>query len=114
MTPIDIKIPGGAEVASGLYVGMELEDLTQDLVTVRLPNGYFIDMGWYPEHDPAGQYVVRVFWQFWDRQVLDSPYTTPGLDRAVLAVETLAERFSRSQVPMSRAKASSRIPTISV
>jgi len=103
MKPVDIRLPPGAEVANYIYAQMDLEDLTQDLVAVRLPNGYFVDAGWYPEHDPNGRYVVRVFLETWDRQALDKPFTTRETKEAVRAIENLAERFSRPQIMLSRA-----------
>lgn len=102
MTPLEIKTPPGASISNYLYPVMDAEDLTQDLVTVSLPNGNFIDVGWYPEHDPMGRFVVRVFAGFWDRQMIDPPIETPDVDALISVVEDLADRFARKQVPSTR------------
>src|SRR5437879_1786134 len=102
MNPVSISLPPGAEASNYLYADMELDDLTQDVLTVRLANGYHIDVGWYPEHDPKGQYIIRVFYGSWDNQRLDPPSTANDVSRVVSIVETLALHFSQTQVPASR------------
>lgn len=57
---IPIRVPQGARVSSDLYPDMELDDLTQNIVAVELPNGLMIEVGWFPEHDPRGSFCVRV------------------------------------------------------
>lgn len=108
MNPIKPTVPPNAEVSSYLYPKMDIDDLTQDLMTVALPNGFFVDVGWYPEHDPNGQFIVRVFWQYWNHQMLDTPFATPHIAEMLVAVEQLAERFSRGLVPTSRSGVESR------
>jgi hypothetical protein len=48
VNPIPINLPPGAEASNYLYPEMDIEDLGQDVITVRLPSGFFIDVGWYP------------------------------------------------------------------
>lgn len=100
MSRLRFRLPEGAEISNYLYAEMEPDDLTQDIVTVSLPNGFYIDVGWYPEHDPSGCYWVRVFREFWDHQLIppirvESPY------EVVLTVERLARLFCDWQVPVS-------------
>jgi hypothetical protein len=102
MTPLPINVPPGAEIANYLYPEMELNDLEQDIVTVRLHNGYYIDVGWYPVGDPNGRYLIRVFFQTWDRQTLFNPVAAKDAFDVVANVEKLADHFSRAQIPMSR------------
>lgn len=106
VNPVDISLPPGAEISNYLYPEMDLDDLGQDMLSVRLPSGYYIDVGWYPENDPDGQFVVRVFWAYWDNQQLTSPVRTKNLSQVVLAVESLAEHFSKPQVTLSRSGSS--------
>lgn len=35
--------------------------LSQDMLEVELPTGVFLDVGWFPEHDPQGEYVIMAF-----------------------------------------------------
>jgi len=100
MNPISINLPPGVEVANYLYPKMDPEDLTQDIITVRLPNDYYIDVGWYPECDPNGRFVIRVFQGFWDNQKLDTPMTTKDPLEVIFAVEKLARHYLRSQIPV--------------
>lgn len=95
MKPVDIHLPTGAKAANYLFPQMGVEDLTQDVMTVVLPTGYCVDVGWYPEHDPSGRYLIRVFEGRWDRQVLPKPIATRETLEVVRAVEDLADRFSK-------------------
>jgi hypothetical protein len=110
MKPLAIDLPTGAQLSTYLYPEMDFDDLDQDLITVRLPNGYFIDVGWYPEHDPNGRFVVRVFFEFWDGQQPMRPFETKDPIQARMAVEKLAEHFSKPQIMLSRSGRSDPIP----
>ena len=35
--------------------------LDQDVLEIKLPNDLRIDVGWFPENDPNGRFVIRVF-----------------------------------------------------
>jgi hypothetical protein len=35
--------------------------LDQDLLEVQLPNGIKIDVGWFPENDPGGKFIIRTY-----------------------------------------------------
>jgi hypothetical protein len=101
MNPISITVPQGAEISNYLYPDLDISDLTQDMVTVRLPTGYYVDVGWYPEHDPNGRFVVRVFRDTWDCQQLPRPFESKYPHEIVAAVEQLADFFSRDVVKSS-------------
>lgn len=38
----------------------QLDHLTEDLLQVKYDNGYLLDVGWYPEYDFNGTFVVQV------------------------------------------------------
>ena len=61
--PVDLSFLEypGVTVTGEVYDSMEPDFLLQDLVEVELPNGEIVDLGWYPEHDPTGQFRVVVF-----------------------------------------------------
>ena len=53
MTPLSLKLPRGAEIAfNSLYDSKQPILLIQDVALVSMPNDIYIDVGWYPEHDP--------------------------------------------------------------
>lgn len=96
MKPVPINLPMGAKISNYLYPTMDMDDRTEDLVTVSLSNGFFIDAGWYPEHDPNGQFVVRVYYQFWDDQ-REVPKYARTIEEVVDIIEKLSERFSQHE-----------------
>jgi hypothetical protein len=60
MNPIDLgELPEGAVVSNYLYSDLDAEERHQDLLTVALPTGYNIDVGWFPEYEPKGEYWIR-------------------------------------------------------
>jgi hypothetical protein len=96
MNPIKITLPPGSEISNFLYPEMDIKDLTQDILTARLANDYYVDVGWYPECDPKGRFVIRVFHGYWDHQKLSRPIETRDISAVIYNVEALAERFSRT------------------
>ena len=94
MKPINLNLPPEAEVYNSLYPTKAPEYLVQDLLSVALPNGHFIDVAWSPEHDPKGEYIVRVFFECWDRQQIP-PVVTRCLSDVIRCVEELAVRFGK-------------------
>ena len=93
MIPMKPDIPG-AKVYSSLYQPIDPEDLNQDVLSVELCNGFCIDVGWWPEYDPTGRYVIRVFYQSWDVQCLEPPIEVKTADRVIAEVERLAKNYS--------------------
>jgi hypothetical protein len=60
MKPVDLNLPDGCELYNKLYRTSNPDYLVQDILVVRLLNGFVIDVGWFPEHDPNGNYVIVV------------------------------------------------------
>ena len=64
MKPIDLSF---LESDYSVVVKGELFDskdpvvLSEDLLEIDLQSGRAIDVGWYPEHDPQGQYRVLLY-----------------------------------------------------
>lgn len=54
----DVEIRGMLLRAYGLN---DMALLDQDILEVKLPNDLRIDVGWFPENDPNGRFVIRVF-----------------------------------------------------
>ncbi len=79
-----------AVVRGELHAPTELALLTQDMLEVELSNGVVIDVGWYPEHDPSGEYGVVAFQGHPDRPI-GKPYYTKDPKAVIAKVETLAQ-----------------------
>jgi len=87
-------------VSSFLYSGQSPEYLGQDQLTVELPRGYVIDVSWYPEHDPQGHYVIRVFFEFADQERM-LPRRARDFKQMIEIVQELAVRFSEPEIAVS-------------
>jgi hypothetical protein len=93
MIPINIPINiPGCQITGTLYDQYLPEDLDQDILQVRLPNGLTIDVGWYPEGDPNGAFKVVVYQRYWRNQLCD-PVVTKKPSEAAKAVERLATKY---------------------
>ena len=51
---------GAKVVVNSLFDSKEPGFLTQDLLLVELPGKTYIDVSWFPEHDPMGAYTISV------------------------------------------------------
>lgn len=94
MDPLKLDLPADSQFTNRLYASKDAGYLLQDLVVVRLPNGVIIDAGWYPEHDPEGEYVIRVYSPNWSEQIGPLVTTNRPLEVREI-VEDLAKRFSK-------------------
>lgn len=78
MSVIQLDMPGDchAQINGVLLQHYRLPEdlplLDQDILEVALPNNMRIDVGWFPENDPDGSFVIRVF-----RKNTLSPVRTP-------------------------------------
>jgi len=93
MNPVNLSLPPGSVAYNFLYRTEDPEYFVQDLLSVSLPNGFCIDVGWYPEHDLSGRYWIRVFQESWDAQRIP-PIKMQRLDDVIQTVESLAARFA--------------------
>jgi hypothetical protein len=104
MSLAQLYLPPDCEVYNAMYRTRSPEYLVQDQLSVELPNGFIIDVTWEPEHDPRGEYIVRVFYQYWNNQRIQ-PIFNADFDEVIAAVEELADRFSQPQVMTSSSAA---------
>ena len=64
MKTIDFK--SGEITYNELHIDFSLpfseqeKSLTEDLLLVEYENGYMIDLGWYPEFDEKGKFVLQL------------------------------------------------------
>ena len=89
MQTLDLKLPDAATVKGELYAELHPDVLTQDVLEIELPNGVFIDVGWYPEHDLGGKFLVRMFRDSWENQ-LGAPIKSDDPTQVKEIVELLA------------------------
>jgi hypothetical protein len=61
ITPNLAMAPHARIVVNSLYDSRDPGFLTQDLMLVELTDRTYIDVSWFPEHDPSGVYVITVF-----------------------------------------------------
>ena len=83
--------PGAKVVVNSLFDSNEPGFLTQDLLLVELPGKTYIDVSWFPEHDPKGAYTISVLRgrdQIHDEEA-------EGALEALLIVERLAAEYTR-------------------
>ena len=98
MNPQEIRIPAWVNariLSNSLYGSKEPPFLTCDLVFVALPDGYFIDAGWYPERDPSGCYRICVYKEDWEKQFKCEYVNEPS--EVVSRVVNLAMQFAPRQ-----------------
>lgn len=73
-------------------------ELQEDLLQVKYGNGYVLDLGWHPELDPKGYFVIHLIKNSnWDEPVYRSevPFhdLVPELEKAVELVCSLNEKI---------------------
>jgi hypothetical protein len=95
MNPVSLNLPQGAEVFNFLFRSTNPDYLVQDVLSVRLPNGICLDAGWFPEHDPNGQYHVRVYHEQREHDPLFED-ATRDIDELTQFVEFLASETFRT------------------
>lgn len=48
----------------------QVEELSEDLIQIEYENGYLIDLGWYPEYNTQGEFIVQVIKNYdWENPV---------------------------------------------
>lgn len=90
MKTIDIDIPTSASMKGELYAELHPDVMLQDILEVDLGGGFYIDVGWYPEHDPKGEFWIRTFRDTWDEQ-FGTPIKTRSPEDVRKWVELIAE-----------------------
>lgn len=92
MKPIQLRLPPGTVQKGDLFWENDLEELDQDILEIDLPTGLTLAVGWYPECDPAGEFRITLFKEYWMNRVAER--TARDIATVVDLVEGLAERFS--------------------
>ncbi|TFY89245.1 hypothetical protein DYL61_22795 [Pseudomonas nabeulensis] len=54
-----------------MAVAKQTDLLKEDMLQVEFAGGFLLDVGWYPEFDPAGDFRINVIKNYdWDRPVV--------------------------------------------
>lgn len=54
----------------GVPYSKQVESLLEDLIQIEYENGYLIDLGWYPEYNPQGKFILQVIRNYnWEKPV---------------------------------------------
>lgn len=69
MDPVDFGVSGVEIIFNDLYEDAPIELLMQDLAAIKLADGTFVDIGWYPQFDPAGCYRVSRHDREWGEEL---------------------------------------------
>jgi hypothetical protein len=59
-------------------------------------DGYFLDLGWYPDSNPNGEYKLRLLRSNWDNTLLE--YTSKSKEKVVQAIESCLETIVRNRL----------------
>jgi hypothetical protein len=61
VSDLKLYLPVGSDSSVYIDYDSDFDEFDQDVVNVRLPNGVYIEAGWFPENDPDGSFLIRVF-----------------------------------------------------
>ena len=86
MNAAKLQIRDGVVVYNNLDLTTDPEYLTQDVLAVELATGFWINVGWFPQHNLEGRYLIRVFYQDWNDQRIP-PIEAKTVDQVVCIVE---------------------------
>jgi hypothetical protein len=104
MNQIQINLRGTETIYNYLYQDMPIEWREEDLLLVKLPDGDFIDVGWYPACDPTGWFKITLTNSTHDKEI--KVIRVRDVDQVEHAVETLFRRWKgRTVQPTSCSKA---------
>lgn len=92
------QLPQECEITGQLIAPTDPALLNSDMLEVYCPSGgILIRAGWYPEHDPAGEYVISVYSDCNQIEV----ERARSISRAVRTVVELANKYARTYYELS-------------
>lgn len=89
---IQLDMPEKALVEGEIYTVDDDPLLLEDGMLHVLVGSFSIDVSWYPEHDPSGEYVITVYEDVWERQINST--TARSAAEAAELVERIASHLS--------------------
>lgn len=58
---LSFRLPTGSTMTGQVWSSLKPDFLRENLAVIKLRNEVSLGIGWYPQWDPAGEYVVVVF-----------------------------------------------------
>lgn len=74
-------------------IELQADHLKEDMLQVEYPDGFLIDVGWYPSFDAKGQFQIRV--------VKDYEWDLPTLRLTAQSIGALREALLSAQISIS-------------
>ncbi|AZF11292.1 hypothetical protein C4J93_3096 [Pseudomonas sp. R2-37-08W] len=71
----------------------QAQHLKEDMLQVEYPDGFLIDVGWYPSFDPKGQFQIRA--------VKNHEWDLPTLTLTAQSIDALREALVLAQVSIN-------------
>lgn len=72
----------------------QIWSLKEDMLMVEFPNGYMIDVGWYPSFEEDGKFIIRLIKDHDWENVVRSADTTDPVKVESLIVSMIKEKFT--------------------
>ena len=92
MNPLHVNVNETDILFNSLYENPDPAHLMHDLLAVELADGCCIDVGWYPQFDPAGRYKVSILDE--DGSTVGTVFETRDVHEVVEAVEAMAKSYA--------------------
>ena len=73
----------------------QVDCLLEDLLQVEFPENYLLDVGWYPEYNSEGEFIVQVIKDYnWERPIYkrnckNKETLTQSLKKAIGVIENI-------------------------
>jgi len=88
MNPVHFNAIGAKVVYNALYDDPDPSLRAQDISLLQLADKTYVDVGWYPQFDPNGTFVITHYKGDWDHIV--KTICTPRVSSVVETVDDLA------------------------
>jgi hypothetical protein len=95
MSYVNLNLPTQAKVLGALRKTDVLHDLNEDMLQIELPGDVFVDVGWYPDWDPNGEYRLKVFHDTVDSQ-LEPQFCSRDVNAVEATIYYLVAKYLRS------------------
>ena len=92
MSQIQLHLPAPAMITGILRDTSNAYALDQDMLQIELPGNVFIDVGWYPDCDPNGEYRLVVFRDDFDNQI-EPPVQSKNVRDIKDAIDRLVAKY---------------------
>jgi hypothetical protein len=99
MTRVPLDLPPGSVVTGALRTRAEVRNLVEDMVQIELDSGVVIDVGWYPDWNPNGEYRMVVFRESFDRPIIPV-FRSRDVRRVKRAIASAASRYGAPKPPI--------------